>query len=247
VSLIFIYGWRLLGLLVTKKARRTLGGKNLVFFLSGAVIWTFIGLNFLQGVGGMNSFNFFIIAALALTIPLGLMLASWWQRRWLGKALVILVLLLLAPRTLRNSVYYLQQYALGEPGEYALYPPARLELLQALNRVTSFTDVIGSNDDNQDLRHASVIPALAGRRTYLTNQFILDSHNVDYALKEWHLAEVRKITDEAEFYRYYGEKLQVQYLYLETNDLIYAPFNGFSWQPIFQNEAGMIVKVESER
>jgi hypothetical protein len=244
VALIFIYGLRLLGLVVSKSARKMLGQKNLIFFLGSSVIWTFIGLNFVQSVGGMNSFNFFVIAAIALTIPLGLSVTSWWEGCWWQKILALLVIVLLAPRTLHNSFFHLRQSLNGEPANYKAYSPVQLELLQALAQRTSFNDLIGCGSSNQDLINASVIPGLAGRRTYLSNQSILSSHNVDFSERKTLLAQAWKIDEEEEFFRYWREELEVQYLYLETVDLEQATVADFTWEPLFQNAAGMIVQVK---
>ncbi len=196
VALIFVYGARLFGLLINQKVARSLRSENVWFLLTSFFVWTFFGFNFLQEKGGYNTFNFLILAATCLSILLGVNLAIWWgekiekRQKWgqkalnlAGKFIVIMVFALLLPRTYYNWQHYLQ--ITKEKKETAgFYENSFLELLEKAQQKTKETELIVVSPENERQRRASVVPGLIGRKTYLSNQFILATHNYDYAQKE---------------------------------------------------------------
>jgi hypothetical protein len=245
VSLIFVYGARLFALFAGKKTWQLLGSHNLIFFFSAIVIWTIMGFNTMQGVGRHNSFNFLILSAIALLIPLGVNLSVWWQGHWWTKALVIIVIIALSPRTLHNSLHYLQKWQTNEENHF--YPQDQLELLLALRQRANFTDLVAVNPDNQWHRQGNVIGGLAGRQTYVSNQDILGTHNLDFAARDEILRQIfnDKTISEGEFQRYLREEVQVKYLYLEARDWEEKKFlRDFTWQGaeiVIKNESGIVI------
>lgn len=201
VSLVFVYGARLLGLLVGPKAARTLGRENVWFMLTSVVVWTFFGLNFLQSKGGFNTFNFLILAVTALSILLGVNLACWWEestvkKRWLRwsitwgrRVLVVVIVGLLLPRTVHNWWWYSERTWQGKE-EAGFYGNELLELLEAVKMESDEQTLVAVAPANERMRRASVVPGLAGASTYLSNQFILKTHNYDYESKETKMKEI---------------------------------------------------------
>ena len=241
IALIFVYGARLLGFVLNKKCVQILQAKNAAFFLLPAGVWIVIGFNFIQGTGMLNSFNFLVIAAVALLVPLGVLLSTWWQRRG-GRWLVGVVLVLLAPRTLDNACFYAIQTLTRQPHAVRHYETARLALLAKLQQVTTWSDVILVNYDNQDLRAASVVPALAGRKTFLSNQDILATHSLDFASREQRVRDIFEVETVEDFLARASE-LSVKYVYLETYDVDKL---GWIWPEerlVASSDAGLIISV----
>ena len=242
VAVIFIFGARILGLAIDKKMRETLGARNTWFLGVTAIVWPLVGLNTMQAKGGLNTFNFLVIAGIAMLVLLGVKLAGWWQENKVKQVLAIAVLLRLAPRTIRNSSFYWQ--ATWQPTDKVAreYSNERLQLLAKLQELTDWQEVILVHPDNQDLRAAAVVPALAGRKTFLSNEVILATHNWDYSERE---QQVKSVFEAEEWGDFVGraDNLGTKYWYVEKNDEHYLRWEVEAEKVIFENEAGKIVQL----
>lgn len=252
ISLIFVDGARLLGLYPTKKTRAQLGGRNVWFLLASVAVWTIVGFNFMQTKGGLNTFNFLILAAVALLPIVGCNLANWWSGSsqpqkspfitWLARALVIVVLLLLAPRTIRNDYHYWRTSLVHDQDSESLYSTNELELLAQLRRQTTFTDLIIVLPTNSHWQQTNAIAGLAGRRTFLSNQGILATHNYEFDAKKQQLQDAFQPTAWEEI-RLRLRNLGGDYLLL-TNDEYQTIAATATLVPIFQNDFGVIINLQ---
>ena len=186
-----------------------------------------------------------MIAAVALLPLLGVRLALWWSSGLMGKLAAVLVLILLAPRTLRNAWYYSQETINRSEQSATWYSTDRLALLGRLRELTTWSDLILVSPENQDLRHASVIPALAGRKTYLSNQYILESHNWDFGAREQQIKDVLAVTSWSELVTR-ARELGLTWLYLEEQDESQLAAVIPSSQVYFANAVGKIISLEFE-
>lgn len=257
VALIFVFGARLFGLLPNKKARLLLRSENVWFFYTSFFVWTFFGFNFLQEKGGFNTFNFLILAATALSFLLGANLVVWWESdlgraahthtrlAGLGKLAVVLIFLLLAPRTFYNWRNYVKTTAAPD-FTVGLYETDFLELLAQAKKSTDYDDLSVVAPKNERFTQASVIPGLIGRKTYLSNQFILETHNYDFSAPADKLQAIWQETSQIAW----QEQLQdlgVSAVILETSDLDKLSSQlRESLQPSFSNAAGMLILLDSE-
>ncbi len=186
VALIYVYGARLAGLVLSKKTLQKLSLANYLFFLAPAVGWTFVGFNFLQGVGNFNSFNFLIIAGVALLIPLGVNLSAWWEHKW-GKIAVIVVLASFLPRLAYGWSEYIGQTV---DGKGVWITSEQLDFFARVKSMTAWEDVLLVNPDNDYTVAASVYPALAGRRTWVSARQVLETHDLDFSEREQQARDV---------------------------------------------------------
>lgn len=262
MTLIFIFGARLLGLLIGKKTIKALGVKNCWFFLTSFFVWFFFGSNYMQIHGGFNTFNFFILAATALLIPLGVNLSIWWGEKLtdkefsvtklflaLRKALVIIILVLLSPRTVRNFSYYFNkavETSVNEPGHFSV---AQLDLLAQLRASTKKEDLIGVYYDDR-FKEASIVPGLGARHTYLSNQNILKTHDYDFQKKENKVKDIFSLSSIDDFKTAWQDlgvetiilwKQDEKNEYEEINSNLIQEINE---QAIWKNEAGLIFLIK---
>lgn len=196
MALVFVYGARLFGLLINQKVARSWRSENIWFLMTAFFVWTFFGFNFLQEKGGYNTFNFLILAATSLTILLGASLSTWWgekteiKQKWWQKGIhlvrrvvVVFIFALLLPRTYYNWQHYWQ--TTKEKKEIVgFYENSFLALLKVAQQKTAATDLVVVSPENERQKRASVVPGLIGRKTYLSNQIILKTHNYEYEEKE---------------------------------------------------------------
>ncbi|MDO5561502.1 MAG: hypothetical protein Q4G02_01880 [bacterium] len=247
-ALIFVFGVRLFGLLPNKKARSLLHSENIWFFYPSFFVWTFFGFNFLQEKGGFNTFNFLILAATALSFLLGVKLAVWWDSKkpaYLGKLAVVVIFLLLAPRTFYNWWNYVQTTAAPD-FTVGLYETDFLELLLQAKKSTRYGDLFVVAPKNERFTQASVIPGLIGRKTYLSNQFILETHNYDFSAQAEKLKTIWQENDPIAWQEQLRDLGAVAVI-LETSDLeSLTPPVRENLQPSFSNKAGMLILLDSE-
>lgn len=186
VALIYVYGARLAGCWYEKKAWQRLDLANYWMMIIPAVGWTIVGFNVLQGVGNFNSFNFLVIAGVALLIPLGVNMAYWWENKW-GKLAVILVLGSFVPRLAWGWSEYLGQTWTRQGAHIS---NEQLALLTQVRQMTTWEDLLLVNPDNEFNEAVSLYPALAGRRTWVSGQQVLATHDLDFSEREQGAREV---------------------------------------------------------
>ena len=240
VAVAYVLGARVVGWWLSKPVRRMLGVDNCWFLVAPSVGWLVFGFNVMQTKGGLNSFNFLIIAAVSLLIPMGVVLAHWWKGKW-TRWWTVIVMILLMPRAIDNSVYYFLETVTKSERSAYYYSQERLELLEWLRTHSRWSEIVMVNAlENQDVRAASVIPALAGRKTYVSGEKILETHNVDFAEKEEQMKHVFEQESEQEWLSMLRD-LGVTWVYLEQSERERLRFE--LSEVAFANEAGVIVRV----
>ena len=240
VALIYVFGARLVGGWTSRQTRRYLSGRNYVFLVVPAVGWTFVGFNFLQGVGNYNSFNFLIIAAVALLIPLGVNCHVWWRTIG-GKIFVIALLASFLPRLAYNWSEYLGQ---SLDGHGRVVNCSELELLANLQKYTTWDDILLVNPDNDRVRAGSLYPALAGRRTYVSSQIVLETHDLKLPERE---QAARDVLHDTRLDIAFGlaRDLGVDYVVLDDWDLMHENWEMpiASREAVWRSEAGAIIPI----
>jgi hypothetical protein len=111
VFMIAVYGTRLLGFFFPRRIAKKIGWHNFWFLYPGTLVFTFIGLNFLQVSGGHNIFNFFVIALSSLTLLTAVVLADVVPKNAVGKTLALIFIVATVPRVFLTGWYYLSRYA----------------------------------------------------------------------------------------------------------------------------------------
>jgi len=116
-----------------------------------------------------------VIALVALLVPLGVNIASWWPQKW-GKIAVILVLTSFAPRLAWGWSEYLGQTWTRKG---AHIDNEQLAFLARVRQMTRWEDLLLVNPDNEYNEAVSLYPALAGRRTWVSGLQVLETHDLD--------------------------------------------------------------------
>lgn len=105
-----IYHVRLAGIFILfPKFRQKIAAPELAFCLVPAVLFTLIGMNFLQSSGGPNSFNFMVVAISILNFMAAVVLGKLAQTKWLA-FVIVLTLGVVFTQTVFVSENFLNDY-----------------------------------------------------------------------------------------------------------------------------------------
>ena len=102
--------------------------------------------------------------------------------------------------------------------ESRLVSAQQLVLLDKIRELASWDEVVMVNVNNDEMEAASILPALAARRTFLSDLGILRTHNVDYATREAQVQTVLRVSPGDAMTL--ADDLGVKYIYLEARDLV---------------------------
>ncbi|HEX9817779.1 MAG TPA: hypothetical protein VGA89_02720 [Patescibacteria group bacterium] len=172
IFMLAVYGSRLVGFLYPRRMAKTIGWHNFWFLYPGTIIFTFIGLNYLQVSGGHNVFNFFVIALHVLTLFTAIIL-SWLPKNWLGKFLGLSFIILTIPRVLLTSWFYLSRYY--QHVEAETVSTAELEAFDFLTNQS--VKLVQTHPGNFLDNYAPMVYFFTNQYSYFGGRGVLSSHN----------------------------------------------------------------------
>lgn len=174
VFMLAIYGTRLIGWLYPRRLLKLIGWHNFIFLYPGTLLFTFIGMNFLQVSGLHNIFNFFVIALSVLSLLTAVILADRLPKNWLGKLLILVVVGLTIPRVLLTGWFYLVSYWRGF--EAQTITPADQEAMRFISALPE--DVRLQTHPNNFLdSYSPYLYFFTHRYSYYGGRGVLNSHN----------------------------------------------------------------------
>lgn len=243
-SLIAIYGLRLLGFYPLKKTRQIMTPVLLWFFIPGFFIFTFIGMNFIQVKGFLNTFNFFVITCIGLNFIFGLNLASLWQNslwhKFFGRTLVILLLILISFRTGERWWSEVSRFYGHKPDQY--FNHEKVEALSFIRNLPQ-DSIIQALPIYQD---SAIVSAFTGHQTYLSDQGILTTHDYDFSDREIAIKNAFSTNNLKEI-KSNLHQLGISYLYMDNNEMKNMFERTASttndWPPIFINQSQAVFAV----
>lgn len=175
LSLIIIYGTRVLGFIPSQKVRR-LPLEMLFFLIPGVVIFNVLGLFTLQVSGGLNVFNFFAVT----TVPLALFSALFMESVQLrfkryGFLLALLLLFLTVPRSFFEDGLSIYRYATS----FDSYLVSRDELagLAYIRNTAPTGALVQSHPMNHWDMRTPYVAFFTNHDTFLSGIGIQETHN----------------------------------------------------------------------
>lgn len=176
VTLFSLFGIKLIGCIQPWSSFKRIGAEAGILLTIGIIGSLFFGLFFLQQSGGANTFNFIVVAWLFLSLPAALALEHWLSTlpSGMAAALVIIVVLLSAPRIVSNVYGTAKRY---NQFDYLFIENNELAAYRYLERSTPGTSVIAVDNQHGTDNESPVVYAFTGRLMYLSGVGILNSHN----------------------------------------------------------------------
>ena len=170
-----IYHIRVVGLLVLlPKFRQRLTAPELAFTLVPAIIFTVIGMNFLQSSGGPNSFNFMVVALSICNLLAAVVLGELAQHKW--KAIAILLIIgITMTQTIFVSANFLNDYKNKTDSKFI--SPKEEDGLRFLSTLPKESTVLQSYPGNLLDSSTPYFYYFTGQFSYYGGRGTLVSHN----------------------------------------------------------------------
>lgn len=247
ITLVAMYGTRLVGWLgLVKNLPKNQPSTWAWFWWPMSVLFVFLGFNTMQNPGGFNTFNFIVVVSVPLVLSSAFVIESWWNqkgwRNWVGKILVIILLILTVPRSLHNSVAFLRA-TLRQEAPLTL-SSAELQVMDWLAYNTSVTAVLQTHPESAKARQSTFLAYLSNRSTYVTSTNILETHGLALTDRK----DILNLAIRAGNYAGLVTILKptnISYLYIENikgqRELLSQP--DMSNHVVFQNEAGWVISL----
>lgn len=170
VYILTIFGTKLVGFLLFKKARRLISVDLHIMLASSLFISAVLGFFFQQTFGGSNTFNFLVNVFLFFSIYAASALAGLqqsWKKRSVIALLICSVVLLTVPRSIYETVktWHYSLYDL-----WAIEPPDLHLVFEWLRNNTDDTDLVASIHNHDIIRDdiGPYVYNLTGRNQYLS-------------------------------------------------------------------------------
>jgi hypothetical protein len=179
ICLVSVYGTRLLGFFRWKKIASQISWQLHLFFLSGIIIFTLLGLFTLQSSGLFNVFNFFSVAAVGLSIFSAVICYNLSQsKKVFSYFLLAIIVLITLPRSFHEIFSIYKKYA-DNKYDY-IFTFKEIEALQIIRKNTPQDAIVQSSLYNENERYTPYVSFFSDRRTYLSGERLLETHNQPY-------------------------------------------------------------------
>lgn len=186
IFLFVIYHIRLIGLgVVLPRLRQGLLQTEVVFLLVPSVIFSFIGMNFLQVSGGSNTFNFMVVALTMLNLSTAIVLGRLAQNRILAVICLVVVCLTLV-QTAYVQYFFTSNYFSGTNSQ--LISRGHLDAL-AFIKTQSNPTVVQTLPQHYFDETTPYFYFFTGKSSYFGGRGILNSHNQPVANQQIFLDE----------------------------------------------------------
>ncbi|MCB9802197.1 MAG: hypothetical protein H6774_03855 [Pseudomonadales bacterium] len=246
VTLLAVFGTRLIGFVSPRKTAQTLGSMFVLWNAVPTAMFLFLGLNTMQTSGGLNTFNFFIVPIIFLTITAGLLITQLITAKRTSLTLLAGIILL---ATLPRSLYFLREYASRYQTHQVdnLIRPEELAagaFIQATTQPTSVIYVDASFSYNEQTPYVSFITK---RQTVLGGDGLLESHAQDISGLQ---ALQKSIEDKRDAKKLHAllQQNNITHLYLDpTSELskrVLQDLNNVYFAPLLENAKVRIVAVK---
>lgn len=223
ITLVAVYGTRLLGFLPSKNIFRFFGHEKMMLLLPGLLLFQVLGFFTLQESGGFNVFNFFATSAVILSLFSSFYLSQLsFSKNLLVKVLIIGFILLTIPRAIFEISENFNQTRLKD--STSRIPIKELDAFQAIRKNTPNNAIIQSHPANPLDNRSQYVAFFSGRNTYLTGVSMQETHNQPISEREKIVDELFNQMSEDDFVNKL-EKLGIRYVYLQKKDEQVLPFS----------------------
>ncbi|PJE63790.1 hypothetical protein COU89_01425 [Candidatus Roizmanbacteria bacterium CG10_big_fil_rev_8_21_14_0_10_45_7] len=244
ITLISVYGIRLLGLLPTKNIFHKLPTALLFFLIPTNFIFIIIGMLFFQSSGGLNIYNFLITPILSMIIFSSIIIGEV-KDRFYKIILILLIVIFSLPRSIIQLKQYYSEFYSQHPTE--LISTDELELLTFIKNNVPPQAVIQADSRNQYDQLTPYVAFFADRPTYLGGQALLSTRNLDIAVRSNIVEQLFNQSDLTKIANQMREH-QISYLYVTNSILLekFLPLQKIDQTPssltiLKQNKAGAVI------
>lgn len=239
VFLFTIFGTRILGLLAVTPKRFSSSYKHYTLYIPTVAI-LFIGVFFLQKSGIYNTFNFFSLAAILLSLFASCLLARI-KNATVFAILVTLTIILTIPRPLSDLQSQIQSVTTKGKDAY-LINQDELAALNFIKENTRSTSVILSGPNNPRDYYSPYIEYFSQRPTFLSNLFILEAHNHPVAERTATVNEIFASVSKEDFFAKLQEN-KIDYVYIKRPITNQLNFKYSQNEIFFENKDVLVLKV----
>ncbi len=176
ITLIAVYGTRLLGLLPSKELARKLGPEMLSFFIPTVLIFNILGLYTLQKSGLFNVYNFFVVSSIILSFFASFWLSRIQKIKIFGAIFCLIFILLTIPRIYYEGRELFIQYT-AEQKTSDIVPNSELEVFEYLKQNTNKNSIVQTHIKNPWDQVTPYSVFFTDRNSYLTGTRLLETHN----------------------------------------------------------------------
>lgn len=210
ITLVSIYGSRMVGFLPSKQHFSNFPVALLLFFIPANLIFIIVGFSFFQASGGLNIYNFLIVPIFSFTVFAAFSLSSIKDVTYKVVALT-LVLGLCLPRTILQLNEYFQTYYSQRPTE--VVSNDEIELLNYLKAESPRDAVIQADPWNEYEKITPYTSYFSGRSAYLGGKTLLATHSLSVTEREQQVNDLFKDSD-VERMSAMMKQLGIQYLFI---------------------------------
>jgi len=212
ITLISVYGTRILGFFLSLKLLKFLGWEKALFFIPGLLIFNFLGLFTLQKAGGLNVFNFFVVSAVILSLFSAFILSQLSGSKKLAvKIFLIIFILLSIPRTIYEDIYSINNYQ-AKTDSYTISND-ELTAMDYIDKNLPKDIIVQASPKNEKDYQVGYLSTFSKRKTYLAATVFLEIRNRDVNDEEISLKKMFDANSASEFVTLAKEK-NIQYVYL---------------------------------
>jgi hypothetical protein len=236
VFLVTIFGTRIIGLAAIKPESKDRKFIHYLIYFS-TIVLILLGLLFLQKSGIYNTFNFFSVA----TLPLSLLTARL-VSRISDKRLFLLVTLTIVTLTLPRPIadFWGPVKSVYAGGGYII-SRAELDALNFIKNESPESSIVLVGPDNPRDYYSPYVEIFSERSTFLSNLFILESHNQPVAERKIVVENIFSSKDKNEFFSKLRQNgINLVYLKLPLNSEVNYTYE--TDEIFFKNDEVIVVK-----
>lgn len=245
ITLLCIHGTRLIGLIPGKKIYQKLGWEKIVFFIPGIVLFHFFGFFTFQQSGGLNIFNFFVVATVVMSLLTAIVLdISLSSKNIFSKMMIVLIIVLTVPRVIFQTYDTFHKYFFDAQADSHLISNDELQAFSFIKSHTAMNDIIQSSTFNLYDRKTPYVAYFADRETYSSGENLLDTHNQPVSYRENQMASLFQETNIQDFIAR-ARKNHINIIYvLKTKDqqLNFNPDSNIL-KKIYENNSVLVYQV----
>jgi hypothetical protein len=241
ITLISIYGTRLIGFIFNRKLIAFLGFEKTFFLIPPLILFQFLGLYTLQVSGTFNVFNFFAVSASVLTIFSAVYVSKMSETsNNLKKIFIVVLVLLTIPRVLFETKSYVNRY-IKNTDSY-LISNDELDALTFLQKKAPKDALVQAHPNNYIEKMTPYVPYFSNHYAFLSGIDVQETHNQPIAERKKILTEIFNAPNSGDF----ASKLKehnIRYVYLlKTPDqtLPFKPTEGH-FNYVFRNKSVLII------
>lgn len=214
ICLVCIHGTRLIGLLLTKSSYKKLGWEMSIFLIPGLILFHILGLFTLQASGGLNVFNFFVVATVILSIFSAIVMGkySFSLKKPLSVLLIAVIVIATLPRVVFETSRVIQA-SLNSQEESFLVSKDELNAFTFIRNKTPKGFIIQSHPNNPDDFITPYVSYFSDRLSYLSGIKLQETHNQPLKEREGKIKELFSSPESVSFFGH-ARTLGINLLYL---------------------------------